>query len=108
MPAILLQVASLYASQSLKDRTLGAVLKKIPFVLAETPPAEGAPQEEIDEYDRRQKLATTAASSPQMVRDRFFTYELANGTIQEAGEAALDSDIEYVVNFHWSDVAKTI
>jgi hypothetical protein len=106
--ASLLQIASLNNSQNLKDRTLGAVLKKIPFVLAEVPPGEGAPQEEIDEYDRRQKLATTAATSPQMVRDRFFSYLLANTTIQDAGENCTDSDIEYVVDFHWSDVAKTI
>jgi hypothetical protein len=106
MPS-LAAIAHLYDSTLLKERTLGAVLKKIPYVLAETL-SGGETQEEIDDYNRRQALARTAASSPQMIRDRFYAYILANGTIQTVGLDCTDADIEYVVGLNWSDVAKTV
>jgi hypothetical protein len=43
-----------------------------------------------------------------MIRDRFYAYILANGTIQTAGLDCTDADIEYVVGLNWSDVAKTV
>lgn len=110
---LLLEIANLYKSQTLKDRTLGAVVKKIPYVRAETKDSyfgHGAPfsQAEDDEFAKRQTLASAAASTPEMIRDRFFSYILANGDIQANGEASTDAQIEYVVGFHWSDVAKTV
>ena len=89
--ATLLEIYQLrYQSANIRDRVTAAVAKAAQDILAEDPGTEN--------HAARLTWAKNALVNTASEAERFLWAVCGNATIQAAGEAATDNDIQYVVN----------
>ena len=91
-------IAGIYRNPDLKERTMAAMLKQVRNVLAESPGT-----------DDRRRAAKYCLLNPDQMAIAFMEYVASNATIQAAGGAATDMELEYVVwTEAWDKVAAAL
>lgn len=88
--ATLLQIWNLSGSSNLRSRLAAACAKAAQDILNEDPQTEN--------HSLRIKWAADALLNPNQMADRMMWGLLGNASIQSAGEASSDNDIQYVCN----------
>lgn len=84
------QIAALRRNQALKDKIYVALTKAAADVRAEDPATAN--------HKARLRWASKVYPSPEVMCEQMMWDVLQNATIQTEGEAATDSDIQFVVN----------
>lgn len=93
-------MSAIFGNQALRDRTKAAMLKAAFDVLNE--------DAGTNNHANRVALAAQAFQAVDTYVDAFMASVANNATVQSAGGAATDNDLQYIVNSNWDAVANAV